>query len=301
MQNDIPRPRRATSPGPAKSPTFTLFPPTPTSKASQLLGSHCLPRVPTPLQKSHTLPASPDTAYMEMASRSRQFLKSPTDTVNSSQSGWPSTSYLSATPSEIDGETEGEDENDEAVRVNIKPPKQEQEEPAWEMITPPRRHPPRAAVENSARSPERAKRMPFKPVSPNSNAALVLEKTPAVTLPFQNSLHISHSAAARPPITPRSVTLPVPIRESSSGASTFHKSNPSVDSYLDDFQTVEISVARSVSVSKRKQVLVPIAGKAGAFRSTERLAETRVATPTIEIPSRGHEHRVSSVAVIESS
>lgn len=65
-------------------------------------------------------------------------------------------------------------------------------------------------------------------------------------------------------------------------------------------QPIEISVARSISVSKRhRQALVPVGAHADALTTGERLVPKRVGTPTQQAVQRGHRHEKSRVAVFE--
>ncbi|WEW59189.1 hypothetical protein PRK78_004658 [Emydomyces testavorans] len=304
-RNDLSRLRRATSPGPAKSPTFPHSSSNPTANASKAVASHSLSRGPTLLQKSHTLPTSTGAPYYEMASRSKQSLQSPTETSESSETRWPSVSHHSTAPSELD--CESSDEDYETVRLRIKPP--EQEEPAWEMITPipkplsePDRRKPRKPTRSEIQSnTARTEKLPPESASAKPEDPTLPEKGPSSSLPFQCSSPQPRSVAngtdaAQPAIDPG------PGQVSPSSPGSVHKSNPSLDSYTDDFQTVEVAVARSVSVCKRnKRVLVPIGGKANAHRSNERLVEKKVATPTAEVVHKGHRYEKSRVAVLENA
>ncbi|KMP07101.1 hypothetical protein DIZ76_013948 [Coccidioides immitis] len=299
MQNDLARPRRATSPGPSKSPTFTLFPATPTNKASKLLGSHCLPRRPTPLQKSHTLPVLSDATSFEMAARSKQLLQSPVETSESSHSRWGSASYFSTSPSEMDDGFS--DEDHETIKLRIKPP--EQEEPVWEMVTPARKTLSQSTVrklqnvmsEESPPSGSPREKGPLEPMAGQSTPLQSGDEIPAIPLPFKNSLQLSRTS------TKNATSALEPSYTSQGRQGSYHRSNPSIDSYGDDFQTVEVSIARSISVSKRKHMLVPIGGKSSALRSNGRLVERRVATPTAEAVHKGHRYEKSRVAVLENS
>ncbi|KAI1942734.1 hypothetical protein LOZ58_001615 [Ophidiomyces ophidiicola] len=291
-QNDLVRPRRATSPNSTRSPSFTLFPSTPTNKAARLLGSHCLPRGPTPLQKSFTMPASPGAVHFERNPGIR-LGHSPVGTSESSLSGWGSVSLQSTAPSELcDDDIESSDEEHETIRLCIKPP--EQEEPTWEMVTPGRKTFPPSPRFKQRQTPvdhrPKIPQIPKIPTTPKPAKSTFPARLPA--FPFQDSFRLPRS----PTQAPRPPKEPIPEQDS------LHKPSLSIDSTIEDFQTVEISVARSVSVSKRKRVLVPVIGKSStALRSQERLVAKKIATPTSEVMHRGHRHERSRVALFEDA
>lgn len=64
---------------------------------------------------------------------------------------------------------------------------------------------------------------------------------------------------------------------------------------------VEVSIARSISVSRgKRQILVPIGAKVEHFDPDERLVQRRVLTPQIMDAHRGHRPGVSQELRIES-
>lgn len=65
--------------------------------------------------------------------------------------------------------------------------------------------------------------------------------------------------------------------------------------------TIEVSIARSVSVSRgKRQMLVPITARVDHLHSNERLIERRAMTPRITDVAYGHKHAVSQELHIES-
>ncbi|EEP77955.1 predicted protein [Uncinocarpus reesii 1704] len=290
MRNGAARPRRATSPAP-KSPGFSLFPATHTNNASHHIEPHYISRDPVPLQKSHTMPASPDDAYVEIASRHKPPFQYPLETSESSDS----VSYLSTAPSEIDDGFS--DEDHETIKLCIKPP--EQNEPMWEMVTP-GPNPPRSTHETLqkliSKEPVLNATEIKTPLDSKPNLSNTLAPPP-IPLPFQQSLHSARNTK-NSGVTDS--TSPG-VSKTKSGQVDFHRYTSSINSDIDDFQTVEVSIAKSISVSKRKHILVPIGGKSSAFRSNERLVERRVATPTAEVLHKGHRYEKSRAAVLENA
>lgn len=65
--------------------------------------------------------------------------------------------------------------------------------------------------------------------------------------------------------------------------------------------TVEVSIARSVSVSRgKRQMLVPITARVDHLHPNERLIERRPMTPRITDVTYSHKHAVSQELQIES-
>jgi hypothetical protein len=145
--------RRATSPSPVRSPSFSLFPAT-TQKPLKIHGSsnHHSPAKASGLQRSHTAPGaiSPNRTTFEstptkarvapQAVNHERFLfkvQSPSQTTSSSSNPakWSSDgSMLSSVSSQS---SEDEDDGEDLI-LDSKPlmPLAEQEEPAWEVIVP---------------------------------------------------------------------------------------------------------------------------------------------------------------------
>jgi hypothetical protein len=65
--------------------------------------------------------------------------------------------------------------------------------------------------------------------------------------------------------------------------------------------TIEVSIARSISVSRgKRQMIVPVGARVDYLHSNERLIERRPMTPRITDVSFGHKHAVSQELQIES-
>lgn len=70
---------------------------------------------------------------------------------------------------------------------------------------------------------------------------------------------------------------------------------------LHKIPTIEVSIARSISVSRgKRQMIVPIGARVDHLHSNERLVERRPMTPRITDVSLGHKHAVSQELQIES-
>lgn len=70
---------------------------------------------------------------------------------------------------------------------------------------------------------------------------------------------------------------------------------------LHKIPTIEVSIARSISVSRgKRQMIVPIGARVDHLHSNERLIERRPMTPRITDVSYGHKHAVSQELQIES-
>ncbi|KAK2808483.1 hypothetical protein FQN50_004691 [Emmonsiellopsis sp. PD_5] len=108
-----------------------------------------------------------------------------------------------------------------------------------------------------------------------------------------------------PTITASPSAAPLTIPRSRSRSASKSRSPPRIHINAhpeDDTNPVEVSVARSVSVSKRpKQVIVPISAmRTDSLRSSsEKFGLKRTGTPTLISPPRGHKHEKSQEVPIE--
>ncbi|PGG98700.1 hypothetical protein AJ79_08786 [Helicocarpus griseus UAMH5409] len=141
----LPLPRRATSPGPTKSPSFTLFPATPTSKPSKGLYNPNFPRPNMPLQRSNTAPISPRRELTDLSgpTKDANLLHAETPslaTSSSFRSQWASrgSSFLSsASTSSSVSNTSVILNEDEMKLFDVKEvPFQSPGEPTWEILNP---------------------------------------------------------------------------------------------------------------------------------------------------------------------
>lgn len=70
---------------------------------------------------------------------------------------------------------------------------------------------------------------------------------------------------------------------------------------MDPIPKVEVSIARSVSVSRgKKQVIVPIRPRAGRLNPNERLVVRQAKTPQVRDAQHGHRHGISQDVRIET-
>ncbi|PGH11961.1 hypothetical protein AJ80_06927 [Polytolypa hystricis UAMH7299] len=349
------RPRRATSPAPSKSPIFNLFPATPTSKASKVLGSHALPR--GPLQRANTAPPSPRPAdlYNPPTAATSGSIPLGTSSTATGDSQWERGSFLSTTSSNTSDSSTGEEAT---VVLKMKPPiSAPHDEPVWEMVKPASKPDPSTVERSSSRSNKLQRAKSEETMSHRSRSHTVQKKaltapTPppvsvsAIPDPFQQLFDQylpppapppSHQppptpgAAASttdsipPPPIPTTGLPPRPRTRSRSKSSSrspprctaiaptptpvnitehHHRRNTPSDIHDTQQQTVEVSIARSVSVSRqRRQLLVPVVlcpPRADSLRPKDRNherehVEKRVgkAAPTlIDIP-RGYRHEKS--------
>lgn len=283
--------RRATSPQPRKSPSFTVLPPTPTRQEAVLQSQK-----KTQLSRSNTSPAmftSPSRTTFESPAfnplrdhpgtrevpkgkmtiatlaRSRERASSQTSHRFSPEES----SLILESPSDIDEPSPAEPSPNVIRSVSVK---HQFQEPKWQMISPPSQYTPSTASSASSR-----KRSP----SSISSAQTHITK-PSTDLDSEGSGEV---AAAMNP--------------------------------------VEMSIARQISVSReQRKMLQPLQTAFGAPRpkaspasassksptptprivmgKNERLAETRTATPTLVTPretldSQLAEHRKSEWVVLE--
>ncbi|RAK76537.1 uncharacterized protein BO72DRAFT_510963 [Aspergillus fijiensis CBS 313.89] len=287
----VPPRRRATSPTRSRSnsPNFTLFPATQVSKASKVLGSQNIPRGPSPLHKSQTSSAE---SHREDVSKDKSHL-----VLMSSVS-----SFLSATS------ISSEDER--LLLQKLKPVRSyvDEREPEWEII--------------NKKSPTTSEPVPpIPPAIPRPKAPATLTINTQVP-PIRTSADsrseasspFSFVSSAKSPNTPRSRTN-LPARSptvshastSTTSATTTpiaarrfplgdERKNASTSDLNKPLPTVEISIARSVSVSRgkeisiarsvsvsrgKKQMIVPIRPRLDRANTTatDRVVETRIARP----------------------
>ncbi|KAF7122352.1 hypothetical protein CNMCM5793_000377 [Aspergillus hiratsukae] len=293
--------RRATSPRP-RLPSFNLFPAQePVSKASKILGIQNIPRGPSPLHRSptslsglgqETLTNDPSHVLLMVQSPS---IRSPTShrTKNSVSS------ILSTVSTDSIGE--------EHLLQNLKQMKisaDKEQDPEWEIIS---------------KKPTREASSPT--LSPIQNPTpSPRQRTPPMTLTIntQNlpSTRSSISSAPSPHLTPinsaardktERIRSPVETLSALSPFSTtrmpLSDDNEDIESNepVDPIPKVEVSIARSVSVSRgKKQVIVPIRPRAERMSPDERLIVRQAKTPQVRDAHYGHRHGNSQDARIET-
>ncbi|EZF31300.1 hypothetical protein H109_02052 [Trichophyton interdigitale MR816] len=291
----LPPPRRATSPGPARSPVFSLFPSTPTDKQSKILGSYCLPRQSPRQKRSNTHP-SPHKSLFERWGHDggRGGLESPQDL---QPPVFPNVD--DASDGSLYSPTSYDEEYLNPVRLQVNPPVK-LVEPDWEMVTPAQNKP------NERKPPKN--RYPLLSPTPSSNLSEPGEQPngsiPQIihpATPPQNGI-TNHDFNAHPRVDSLRPKTASSCPPSKSG----HKQSLSIDSMSDDLHsdihTAQISIARSVSVSKgQKKILVPVGARTGFLQPGERFVEKRAGIPTQLAVQRGHRHAKSRNALIENA
>ncbi|KAL2832565.1 hypothetical protein BDW59DRAFT_157388 [Aspergillus cavernicola] len=266
--------RRATSPARPRSPNFTLFPMPPTiSKASKILGTQNLPQAPDSLRKAQPPLGEPyhGSASDEDSSNTLTAPIPPKQASHRSQASM--TSFLSSTSIGTDDET--------LLIHKIEPVRTfaGMEPPRWDSLN--RKAP--ALAEN-------------------------LEHTPTKNLTI-STRELRTGSASTGSTTSSSLILS-PLNSTRTGASVSPVGNkvkpafpPPPRTYApgeDPIPTIEVSVARSVSVSKgKKQMLVPVRTRASQFNPNERLVPRQAKTPHVTGGEYGHRPGFSQDVHIE--
>ncbi|KAM5434679.1 hypothetical protein MferCBS31731_006625 [Microsporum ferrugineum] len=289
----LPPPRRATSPGPAKSPAFSLFPSTPTDKQSKILGSHCLPRQSPRQKRSNTHP-SPQKALFDRWSRdTKRGLDSSRDlpppfVPNAGESSdgslYSPSSYY-----------EESDKYPNPVRLHVNPPVK-LVEPDWEMVTPAHKmsEPKQQKNRYPLLSPTPSVNLPGPGEQVNGAGFYSIQPPPQISAQTHNPIQRPPADSLRPETA------------SSCPPKSSHQNNLSIDSLSDDLQneidTAQISIARSVSLSRgQKKILVPVGARTGFLRPGERFVEKSAGIPTELAVQRGHRYEKSRNALIENA
>ncbi|OJZ84476.1 hypothetical protein ASPFODRAFT_34729 [Aspergillus luchuensis CBS 106.47] len=257
-----PVPTRSKSP----SPSFSLFPPTKTSKASKVLGSQNIPRGPSPIHRSQT----------SLGESNQENLSEKSSVVLMVHSSQPSHKQQNSVSSFLSSTTIGS-EDERLLLQKLGPVRSyfDAKEPEWEIINkkptakePVRESPPSLRIDTQVDSPRTA--------SYASSTLSASSDTP-VNAPRQRSEVSSPASRRTSPTSPR--------REPSGDAKK--DSNPSDPE--NPVPTVEISIARSVSVSKgKRQVLVPIRPRPDRLDPNERVGDKKGKAPQVMAADRNH-------------
>ncbi|EAW13508.1 uncharacterized protein ACLA_055560 [Aspergillus clavatus NRRL 1] len=320
---DLPLPqRRATSPRP-RLPNFNLFPAqAPVSKASKVLGSQNIPRGVSPVHRSqNSLSQSGSVTPTNEQSRFVLMVHSPS--VKSPMSHQPKDSVSSAISSDpIDPAEE------QRLLERLKQTKayvNTEEEPEWEIIS-----------KNLAKEMPTSTSTPITNLHPVPIPAPKQRFPLALTINTQvppseagsadpASASASASAASSPLLSPlnsatrertermRSVSRsssrsPAPQSAISHASSTRMPLSDENDSEetdtierIDSIPKIEVSIARSMSISRgKKQILVPIGPRPDRLSPDERLVVRRAKTPQVRDAHYGHRHGNSQDAQIET-
>ncbi|KAL2818630.1 hypothetical protein BJX63DRAFT_58622 [Aspergillus granulosus] len=261
--------RRATSPTRSRSPNFTLFPTTPSSKASKVLGSQNLPQVPDSLRRAQ--PAAEAPSQETGTSQSMPKVENDSKAQSSHRPQSSVTSFLSSTSIGSD---------DEPLLIHKIEPIRTfagMKEPNWEMINR------KTSVGNPPQPTTKKLVVNTRELRSNSGSSTSTTASSPILSPL-NSIRTGVSPVGNN-VTP--TILPPP-----------GKYPPEED----PIPTIEVSVARSISVSKgKKQVLVPVRTRTrtGHLNSNERLVARQVRTPQVTGGKSAHRPGFSQDVRIE--
>ncbi|KAI3070255.1 hypothetical protein CBS147343_5837 [Aspergillus niger] len=257
-----PTPTRSKSP----SPSFSLFPATRTSKASKVLGSQNVPRGPSPFHKSQT----------SLGESNQENLSEKNSVVLMVHSTQPSHKQQNSVSSFLSSTTIGS-EDERLLLQKLGPVRSyfDAREPEWEIINkkptakePVRESPPPLRIDTQMDSPRTA--------SYASSTLSESSDTP-VDAPRQRNEVPSPASRRTSPTSPR----PKPSGVAQKDSNPSDPENP--------VPTVEISIARSVSVSKgRRQVLVPIRPRPDRLDPNERVGDKKGKAPQVMEADRSH-------------
>ncbi|KAL4877797.1 hypothetical protein BJY04DRAFT_197252 [Aspergillus karnatakaensis] len=299
----MPPRRRATSPTRSNSPNFTLFPAMPASKASKVLGTQNLPQAPDTLRRAQT-PLRDLVDPTEEKVPTEKTLKADDNSKASHRPQASVTSFLSST-------SIGSDDEPllihkiERVRTFAG-----MQEPDWEIIN------------RKTATPPVPEQLPLKKLTINtreirseSNSSNSTTQTTATadsrsSSPILSPLPVTNT---RPDFPPPSLNINLKSNPIFPQRTVSMKPPPPTDASTDApddiiVPTIEVSIARSVSVSKgRKQMLVPVRTRTGPSHrqhhlgADERFVERRrqAKTVTVQGGSLGHRPGVSQDARIE--
>ncbi|KAH1931394.1 hypothetical protein KXV48_008875 [Aspergillus fumigatus] len=290
--------RRATSPQP-RLPSFNLFPTqAPVSKASKVLGSQNIPRGPSPLHRSQT----------SLSGIGRQ---TPTNDPNHDllvvQSPSIKSPMLHQTKDSVSSTVSMDSTEEQRLLQKLKQTKiyvDKEQEPEWEIInkkpTSKGLSPRPSPIQNPTPSPRQ--RTP--PLALKINTQVLPSTTSSISSAPSPHLSPINSAARdkpernRSPVETLSAVFPF-------SATCMPLSDDTEDieanEAMDPIPKVEVSIARSVSVSRgKKQVIVPIRPRAGRLNPNERLIVRQAKTPQVRDAQHGHRHGISQDVRIET-
>ncbi|GIK07741.1 hypothetical protein Aspvir_003408 [Aspergillus viridinutans] len=293
--------RRATSPQP-RLHSFNLFPAqAPICKASKVLGSQNIPRGPSPFHRSQTSLAGlgrqtptndPNHILLMVQSPS---IKSPVShQTKNSVSSILSTVSMDST-------------EEESLLHKLKQTKiylDKEQEPEWEIIS---KKPTREASSPSPspiQNPTPSPRQRTPPLALTINTqALPSTRSSISSAP---SPHLSPINSAARDKTERNIS-PMETLSAISRFSTTRmplsddNEDTEATEAIDPIPKVEVSIARSVSVSRgKKQVIVPIRPRAERLSPDERLVVRQAKTPQVRDAHYGHRRGNSQDASIET-
>lgn len=303
---DLPPPRRrATSPRP-KTPSFTLFPATQITKASKVLGTQNIPRGPSPFHRSQTSLVEASSRDLSNNEQDHIFLmvhspslKSP----SSHRTHHSVSSFLSSTSSVA--------ENDEKQFLQqIKPVKSyvdPTEEPQWEIINKSPSSQTSDLKQKLAQSlTVNTRELPSESTSRGSaSSSPILSPLNSVTeklmSPVGSKAAVSPADSTRMPLSEVDDDDDDDEDDDHDELDELDATEPINGGSISPLPRVEVSIARSVSVSKgKKQMIVPIGPRADRLSPDERLINRAAKTPHIMDAQYRHRHGNSQELRIES-
>lgn len=242
----------------------------PSSKASKVLGTQNLPQAPNHLRRPQTSPE--DVPHKRLSDEKNQRTLTPDNRSQTQASHRPQasvTSFLSATSIGSD---------DEPLLIHKVEPVRTyagMKEPNWDIIN--RKAPSGNPKELTVNTRE------LRSDSNSTTGSIGTAKSSPILSPLVSS---------RPVVSPsanETALFPPP-------RTTSRRENVSIPA-------IEVSVARSVSVSKgKKQVIVPVKPRANQWNSSnERLVARQAKTPTVTNPQYGHRPGLSQDVRIETA
>ncbi|KAJ5949816.1 hypothetical protein N7454_001400 [Penicillium verhagenii] len=310
--------RRATSPSHARS-SFTLFPNSQPSKAAQALATQNFSRGPSPLLRSNTLPVESPKPVPSPRDLPRPFHNN-----NSTSSfGSPVVPKLFSDRSNTPSSTNSFRKEDKPLpAIKPEPPvarsgtSSPQIQAQVQAQIP--HHPKRSQSDrnmrtiNTVHQPERSITEPIRPAKPSLKVQTEMkgpptpakDRTTPKSAPALSSKMSTREQVSRimSPILvqspmemkPLPLKVPKPVvteREIRSPVSKPKKKGP----------TIQVSTARSISVSKgKRQMLVPIGARVDQLSPNERFVDRKALTAKVMDVHHGHRHGVSQELQIES-
>ncbi|KAJ5640195.1 uncharacterized protein N7484_008057 [Penicillium longicatenatum] len=308
--------RRATSPAHTRS-SFTLFPAAQPSRA-QVVGTQNFSRGPSPLLRSNTLPVSPK------ASPSPRDLPRPLNNNSLSSFESPVIPKLFSGGSNTPVSASSYRREDKPLpAIKPEPPVARSRTVSPQVQVP---QPRRTQSDRNMKSvhqvvqPERSATEPTRPIKPTLKVQTELRGPP---LPAKDRVTPKSASALSAKMTTREhvnrimspaiVQSPMEIKsapakeikafpvKASKPVVTEREISSPVSQPRKKVSKIEVSTARSISVSKgKRQILVPIGARMEQLNPNERLVEQRAMTPTIMDVQYGHRHGASQELQIES-
>ncbi|RJE24734.1 hypothetical protein PHISCL_02943 [Aspergillus sclerotialis] len=280
LYHDLPPPPRpATSPTRPKSPSFTLFPATHTSKPSKVLGTQTLP-VSSPLIRSQTAP--PDQRSEKTLWTSQGTLQSPLPSPTSRHHSDSSSTTIidlndAGPPLQISKPSNPVRNKHKTLWPHANPETERVTPPALKINTnvQPFGHTPRI-VKPAPRSSSLSPNAALRPLPQSGHQAQHQYQSPSP----KHKSETPNSASPRMPLTDEE-DEPAPVPDES-------------------IPKIEVSVARSVSVSRgNKQAIVPVR-RTDCLDPDERIVEKGAKTPIVMDGEYGHRPGNSQELRIES-